>query len=156
MGFQYKGNPLALDTQWSDENGTQYPASWLRTSTATQRANVPGGGVTHTPEPAWYDTRFATAAGVFRDVAEIKSEWIAKQKNQANSLLSKTDWLVIRAAEGGTAVPSNQATYRAGVRTQSKAREDQITACTTTAEVQTLINTTSTASTGLKPWPTPV
>ena len=155
MGFEYKGSPLALDTQWSDENGTQYPASWLRTSTADQRSNVPGGGVTHTPEPGWYDTRFATAAGVYIDVAVLKAHWIQIQKNNAKSLLSETDWLVLRAAEGGTAVPSATATYRAAVRTQSKVREDQITACATSPALQTLINEGSTEDTGLKPWPTP-
>jgi hypothetical protein len=44
-----------------------------------------------------------------------------KQKinDYARNLLEDTDWMVIRAADGGTAVPSNVATYRAAVRTKA-------------------------------------
>jgi len=38
---------------------------------------------------------------------------------QAGGLLQDTDWMVVRAAEGGTAVPSDIATWRAAVRTKS-------------------------------------
>ena len=38
---------------------------------------------------------------------------------QAGSILQATDWMVIRAQEGGTAVPSDIATWRAAVRTKS-------------------------------------
>jgi hypothetical protein len=38
---------------------------------------------------------------------------------QAGSILQSTDWMVVRAAEGGTAVPSDIATWRAAVRTKS-------------------------------------
>ena len=37
----------------------------------------------------------------------------------ANSLLKETDWYSLRAADGGTAVPSNIATYRAAIRTKA-------------------------------------
>jgi len=39
--------------------------------------------------------------------------------SNAASLLSETDWYSIRAADGGTAVPSNIATYRAAIRTKA-------------------------------------
>jgi hypothetical protein len=38
---------------------------------------------------------------------------------QAGGLLQNTDWMVVRASEGGTAVPSDIATWRAAVRTKS-------------------------------------
>lgn len=41
--------------------------------------------------------------------------------SQAGGILQGTDWMVIRAAEGGTAVPSDIATWRAAVRTKSNA-----------------------------------
>ena len=40
---------------------------------------------------------------------------------QAASILQLTDWMVIRAAEGGTAVPSSITTKRAAVRTKANA-----------------------------------
>ena len=38
---------------------------------------------------------------------------------QAGGILQSTDWMVVRAAEGGTPVPSDIATWRAAVRTKS-------------------------------------
>ena len=45
---------------------------------------------------------------------------------QAGSILSQTDWYSIRAADGGTAVPSSVATHRAAVRTKANAMCVQI------------------------------
>ena len=38
---------------------------------------------------------------------------------QTGGILQSTDWMIVRAAEGGTAVPSDIATWRAAVRTKS-------------------------------------
>ncbi len=46
---------------------------------------------------------------------------------QAAGKLSPTDWMVIRATEGGTAVPSSITTKRAAVRTKANAMCTQIT-----------------------------
>ena len=46
---------------------------------------------------------------------------------QAAGNLSPTDWMVVRAAEGGTAVPSSITTQRAAVRTKANAMCTQIT-----------------------------
>lgn len=40
---------------------------------------------------------------------------------QAGSILSQTDWYSIRAADGGTAVPSSVSTHRTAVRTKANA-----------------------------------
>jgi hypothetical protein len=45
---------------------------------------------------------------------------------QAGGLLQDTDWMVIREAEGGTAVPSATTTWRAAVRTKANAMQVQI------------------------------
>ena len=46
---------------------------------------------------------------------------------QAGGNLAPTDWMVVRAAEGGTAVPSSITTQRAAVRTKANAMCTQIT-----------------------------
>ena len=46
---------------------------------------------------------------------------------QAGGVLAPTDWMVVRAAEGGTAVPSSITTQRAAVRTKANAMCTQIT-----------------------------
>ena len=46
--------------------------------------------------------------------------------SQAASVLQDTDWMVIRAAEGGTAVPGATTTWRAAVRTKANSMQAQI------------------------------
>ena len=55
---------------------------------------------------------------------------------QAGGILQPTDWMVVRAAEGGTAVPSSITTKRAAVRTKANAMCTQIT---NAADVDALI-----------------
>ena len=56
----------------------------------------------------------------------LKSRHKETINQQAGSLLSETDWYSIRAADGGTAVPSSVATHRAAVRTKANAMQVQI------------------------------
>ena len=46
--------------------------------------------------------------------------------SQAAGILTPTDWMVVRAAEGGTAVPSDITTKRAAVRTKANSMQAQI------------------------------
>lgn len=56
----------------------------------------------------------------------VKSVEKARIKTIAAGLLQSSDWMVIREAEGGTAVASDIATYRAAVRTKSNSMETAI------------------------------
>ena len=49
----------------------------------------------------------------------LKPQHKAVINQQAGGILQDTDWMVVRAAEGGTPVPSDIATWRAAVRTKS-------------------------------------
>ena len=51
----------------------------------------------------------------------LKTNHKAIINQQAGGLLQNTDWMVVRAAEGGTAVPSSITTKRAAVRTKANA-----------------------------------
>ena len=51
----------------------------------------------------------------------LKPQHKAVINSQAGGLLQDTDWMVVRAAEGGTAVPSDITTWRAAVRTKANA-----------------------------------
>jgi hypothetical protein len=57
----------------------------------------------------------------------LKSQWIVKTKQTANTLLAPTDWQVIAKAERDRAIDSNVATYRAAVITACTAIEKAIT-----------------------------
>ena len=56
-----------------------------------------------------------------KDLDDLKTLHKEKINAHAGSLLAQYDWYTLRAADGGTAVPSNVATYRTAVR--SKANE---------------------------------
>ena len=60
---------------------------------------------------------FATATA--KDLADLKTEHKEAINQQAAGNLGPTDWMVVRAAEGGTAVPSDITTSRAAVRTKA-------------------------------------
>jgi len=57
----------------------------------------------------------------------IRQGYIDSINGEATGILYSTDWMVIRAAEGGTAVPSSITTKRAAVRTKANAMCTQIT-----------------------------
>ena len=63
-------------------------------------------------------------------------------RTRTNILLAKTDWLVTRKAEAGTAIPSATATYRTNVRTQCGLREATINACADTDKLCATIRNT--------------
>jgi len=77
--------------------------------------------VTETPEGA---TEAITTKG-------LKSQWIAQNKANANSLLASTDWMVIRKAERDVAIPSDVVTARAKIIADCTAKETAIAAATT-------------------------
>ena len=54
-----------------------------------------------------------------KDLATLKTEHKEIINTQAGSLLASYDWYTLRAADGGTAVPSNVATYRTAVRAKA-------------------------------------
>jgi hypothetical protein len=56
----------------------------------------------------------------------LKPQHKAVINSQAGSILSDTDWMVIRETDGGTAMPSNIKTWRASVRTKANSMCTQI------------------------------
>ena len=76
-----------------------------------------------------YDSGAVTGAygtATAKDLADLKTRHKQIVNREAYSSLQDSDWLVIRAAEGGTAVTSAWTTYRAAVRTKSNDMETLI------------------------------
>ena len=159
MGFLLNGQPLRVGRPFTDADGVQYPSNWLRLAREADKAAI---GITWEPDPAPVDTRFywdhdlpkrledEPAVGENGDPVldadgeqvinyGLKTEWTAKQKEIAGSLLASSDWYVTRKAETGAEIPAAVATYRAAVRTTSGTREAEINACTTTEELAALL-----------------
>jgi hypothetical protein len=73
----------------------------------------------------------------------LKSQWVAQIKDTAGSLLSKTDWMVIRKAERDVAIPESTQAYRAAVVAEADRIEEAIKACTSVEELIAVINNQS-------------
>jgi len=84
----------------------------------------------------------------------IKSQKKVQVKATAASLLSPSDWYAIRASEGGAAIPTDVATYRAAVRTASGTMETAIDAAADMDAFITLHTDTEESTATLNDWPT--
>ena len=80
-------------------------------------------------------------------IAGLKTIFKNEVKAQAKSLLSPSDWYIIRKAEdAGSTIPSNIATYRAAIRTKSNEMETAIDGAADAAAMQTLYTYTNTGT----------
>jgi hypothetical protein len=90
-----------------------------------------------------------TSAGDVKQVG-IRQGYKDNINAQAGGTLQSTDWMVVRAAEGGTAVPSDIATWRAAVRTKSN---EMCTAIDNAADVDALATLYEYVNTGTEESP---
>ena len=152
MAFKLNGNPLALDVAFS-HNDINYPANWLRLSSADEKTAI---GITEVADDPVYDLRFYDSDGTAKSLTDttktidgvdyvnlgVKSILKANEKISANYLLAKYDWQVVRKAEKGTAMDSDVVTYRDGIRTAYTTRKTEIDNCADTAALVTLYGST--------------
>ena len=150
MGYQLAdGTKLPLDVAWTDPDGIQRPANWLRLSTERDRELL---GITWVAETnqAWsqkfywgYDSDNNLIPKQLNDEAildedgndtgevqtGLKTQWKNTQDEIAASLLAPSDWRIIKAKETSTNIPSLWKTYRAAIRTACNTRQTEIDAC---------------------------
>ena len=152
MAFKLNGNPLVVDVAFS-HNDIQYPANWLRLSTAQEKKDL---GITEVADAPTYDSRFywgdgtakalddktETIDGIEYKTLGVKSVLKAKEKETAGGLLAPYDWYVVRKVEKSVAIPSLISNFRDGVRTACDTREKEIDACSDTAALVTLYSAT--------------
>ena len=161
MGYQIGDRKLPLDVAWTDADGIQRPANWLRLSTERDRELL---GITWVADASSnYDQRFywgvdnpkqlndeAILDKDGNDTGEIqtglKTLWKAKQNDIAASLLAPSDWRVVKELEinssfanARSAYPSAWMTYRAAVRTACNTRQSEIDACSDVAALKELL-----------------
>ena len=171
MAFQLSdGTGIPVDVPFTIGT-TNYPANWLRLSTAEEKTAI---GIVEVADPKVYDNRFYWSDGSAKELDDVnatyaedaldgsykkgdlkkdadgnqliiygvKSVLKTKEKATAQSLLSKYDWYVTRKSEKGTAIPAEITTYRDAVRTACNTRETEISNCADTAALVTLYGNT--------------
>ena len=132
--FMLNNAPLALDTPFTHE-GIQYPANWLRLTSLEEKEAI---GITEVADPARYDDRYYWGVDNPKDLDQCKANLIAQIKQTAGSMLSPTDWKIIRATETGTSIDAETLAARSAIRTASNANEAAVAACTTVDELAAL------------------
>ena len=153
MGYQIGSRALPMDRPWSADNGTQYPANWLRLSSPADRDAI---GVTWGADDPVYDQRFYWSPTLAKQLDDkpavdedgkdlgytqtgLKTQWKATQNDIAGSLIAPSDWRIIKAKETSTNIPTAWKTYRAAVRTSCNTRQTEIDACKTVDELKELL-----------------
>lgn len=139
--FIFDGKPLSPDVAFTDANGIQRPANWLRLATPEERE---AAGITEVPDPPTYDQRFyfgydADGALIPKDHAQLVEQWVAQTKATAGTLLSPSDWQVIREVDNGTAMSAELKAERQLIRDKSAEKVGAIEATTSTDELAAYI-----------------
>ena len=81
-----------------------------------------------------------TYAGTARDIATLKTSMLDKANSAVASRLQAIDWYWSRAAKGGTAVPSNIATYATAMYSEHETIKTAINALDTLDKIKTYEN----------------
>jgi len=76
-----------------------------------------------------------TYAGVAKDLASLRAAMLEKTENYAAALHADIDWYWTRASKGGTAVPSNIASYATALYSEHETKKTQIAALNTIAKI---------------------
>ena len=147
---------------WTDDNGLRHPSNWATAWSAEEKTayGIKEVSIQTKPDDKFYwvsgpalDGTWSSVPRNIDDIKEVddkgnarldsegnqlvtkglKSQWIIKTKETANSLLAPTDWQVIAKAERDRAIDSDVATYRAAVITKCTAIKKSITDITDTA-----------------------
>ena len=173
MAFLLDGKPLPVDVAFS-HNDINYPANWLRLSTAQEKKDL---GITEVADAPVYDSRFYNSDGSAKALDDenakdtdgnllknpdgsqvvikgVKSILKEQEKATAGSLLAKYDWYVIRKAETSKAIPTAIKTYRTAVRTACLTRETEIDNCADTAALVTLYSNKEDGTPNMTQYPT--
>ena len=120
-------------------NGVQYPANWLRLTSWAEKQAI---GITEVADPTPVDNRFYWSEGNPKqledttDVASgitttgLKTQWKSQQDQTAYTLLSPTDWYVVRKSETDVAIPVGIVSFRSEVRTVCEGRKVAIDGAT--------------------------
>lgn len=135
--FILNGKSLSPDSPFTTPDGTQYPAQWLRLSTPEEKEAI---GITEAPEPQVWDQRFywgydSEGNLIPKDHQQLVNQWQQQTRITAGTLLSPTDWMVIRESDNGTSIDSIIKTWREAIRTECAEKIETIGITTTTDEL---------------------
>lgn len=140
--FILNNKRIPLDIAF-EHDGIKYPANWLRLATVEERDAIGITEVAEQPRPNdhyyWVtDNGDGTYTTLPKDLEYLKTIAVQEIKSIAATMLSTTDWKVVRAMETSTAVDSATLEYRSAVRAASNANELLVMQCENVAQLATV------------------
>ena len=134
--WKYKSKTIRPGKSWRDDNGVLHPGNWNIWS-ADYKASM--GIIEIIPETPpdsrlynWSMNKDGTINSKAKELDDsgevlgLKSTLKNDVKRQQGSLLAQTDWVIVRKADKGTAIPSDIQTWRDAIRTKATAMEDAV------------------------------
>jgi len=165
--WKYNGKTIREGKAWTDANGVQHPANWQIWTREEKEAigmveiipqtppdsrfynwsQNPDGTITSTPKPV-EDVPAVDENGTpiidphtLKQLSSpgLKTTFIQEVKNQQGSLLSQTDWAVIRKTDTNIDVPANIQQWRNEIRLTASIMEDAISQAATVQDLENLM-----------------
>ena len=151
--WKHNGRTIRVGKAWTADNGVQNPANWHIWSASEKVAAGVVEIAEETPPDSrlyhWGQNSDGTITSTAKSLADVDAvdennkaildkdgnqvvirgvKYNLKQevKLQQGSLLSQTDWAIIRKADKSTTIPSNIQTWRDGIRTKATQMEAAI------------------------------
>jgi len=151
--WKYGDKTIRPGRPWTDAEGTQHPGNWNIWSKAEKDAkNIKEIIEDRPPDSRLYlwsmdsDGKITSTAKALDDSGSgenlalgLKSTLKNVVKDQQGSLLSQTDWVIIRKADKETAIPSNIQTWRDAIRAKATEMENAIDNTTDTDAIAALL-----------------
>jgi len=166
--WKYGSKTIREHKSWTDDNGITHPKNWHIWSAADKEAaglveiipdSPPDSRLYNWSQNA--DGTISSTAKPLEDVNEVdengdplldddgvqvvtlgvKSSLIAEVRSQQGSLLSQTDWALVRFVDTAVAVPANIQTWRDAIRAKATEMETAITNAADTDAIAALFLT---------------
>ena len=166
MVWKYRNRTIKEGKAWTDDNGIQHPANWHVWTIQEKEAIGMVEVIEHTPPDSRFYTWSQNPDGTItsrpkmledrNEVDEngqpvldengkqlvtkgVKSQFIQEVKTQQASLLSQTDWAIVRKADTNIDVPANIQQWRNEIRLAASVMEDAISQVTTIEAMENLM-----------------
>ena len=127
--FMYNGREIKVGKSWRDDNGVRHPRNWnIWSAEEKEVVGIVEIEIKEETPPdsrlySWSRNSDGTINKKPKDFVKLKESLTENIKTTQGSLLSQTDWTIVRKVDTGTEVPVNIQTWRDAIRTRATEME---------------------------------
>jgi len=151
MAWKHNGRVIKTGKAWVADDNTKHPRGWVRWD--ADRKEAMGLVWEDDPTPLgafdnfyYYGWNSDGDALLPKPLADLQASKVTQAKETSASMLSNTDWYIIRKSEANTAIPSGITAYRTAVRANYTVLKTAIGNASNIAELQACYETVAGAS----------